>query len=120
MECICIVLYLQAEDGIRNAQESRGHGDEYKKQPIRDCMASSIPIVVICGQVPTAAIGTDGFQEAPVTNIMGNCAKHVFLVTEPERLEARPFYISDAADESNGSHSRPLQTCKKYITHHSY
>ena len=56
--------------------------------PVRDCMADSIPIVVICGQVATGAIGTDGFQEAPVTSIMGSCAKHVFLVTEPERLEA--------------------------------
>jgi acetolactate synthase-1/2/3 large subunit len=47
-----------------------------------------VPIVVICGQVPTGAIGTDGFQEAPVTNIMGAVAKHCFLVTDPERLEA--------------------------------
>jgi len=28
-----------------------------------------VPIVVICGQVPTSAIGSDAFQEAPVTNI---------------------------------------------------
>jgi len=47
-----------------------------------------VPIVVICGQVPTAAIGTDAFQEAPVPNIMGAVAKHCFLVTDPERLEA--------------------------------
>ena len=51
-------------------------------------MADSIPIVVICGQVPTAAIGSDAFQEAPVTAIMGSVAKHVFLVTDPLRLEA--------------------------------
>jgi acetolactate synthase-1/2/3 large subunit len=44
--------------------------------------------VVICGQVPTAAIGSDGFQEAPVANIMGAVAKHCFLVTDPTRLEA--------------------------------
>jgi acetolactate synthase-1/2/3 large subunit len=51
--------------------------------PVRDCAADSVPIVVICGQVPTAAIGTDAFQEAPVANIMGAVAKHVFLVTDP-------------------------------------
>ena len=51
-------------------------------------MADSIPIVVICGQVPTAAIGSDAFQEAPVTAVMGSVAKHVFLVTDPLRLEA--------------------------------
>jgi acetolactate synthase I/II/III large subunit len=56
--------------------------------PVRDCAADSVPIVVICGQVPTAAIGSDAFQEAPVANIMGAVAKHCFLVTDPTRLEA--------------------------------
>src|SRR3974390_1412949 len=48
--------------------------------PIRDCMADSIPVVLICGQVPRAAIGTDAFQEAPVFNIMSSCSKKTFLV----------------------------------------
>jgi len=56
--------------------------------PIRDCMADSIPVVLICGQVARAAIGTDAFQEAPVFNIMNACAKHVFLVENPEDLES--------------------------------
>ena len=56
--------------------------------PVRDCIADSIPIVVICGQVATSSIGTDAFQEAPVTGVMGSVAKHVFLVTDPTRLEA--------------------------------
>lgn len=56
--------------------------------PIRDCMADSVPVVLICGQVPTAAIGSDAFQEAPVYNIMSACAKHCFLVKNPEELEA--------------------------------
>jgi len=47
-----------------------------------------VPIVVICGQVSTAAIGTDAFQEAPVPSIMGAVAKHIFLVTNPAKLEA--------------------------------
>jgi acetolactate synthase-1/2/3 large subunit len=51
-------------------------------------MADSVPIVVICGQVPTSAIGTDAFQEAPVPSIMGAVAKHVFLITDPTKLEA--------------------------------
>jgi acetolactate synthase-1/2/3 large subunit len=55
--------------------------------PVRDCMADSVPIVVLCGQVATSSIGTDAFQEAPVSAIMGAIAKHVFLVTDPERLE---------------------------------
>ena len=65
-----------------------GPGATNTVTPVRDCMADSVPIVVICGQVARAAIGTDAFQEAPVTAIMGSVAKHVFLVTEPQRLEA--------------------------------
>lgn len=56
--------------------------------PVRDCMADSIPVILICGQVPTGAIGTDAFQEAPIFNVMSPCAKHVFLVQDPEKLEA--------------------------------
>ena len=56
--------------------------------PVRDCMADSIPVVMLSGQVPTAAMGTDAFQEAPIYNIMTPCAKHVFLVSKPEVLEA--------------------------------
>jgi acetolactate synthase-1/2/3 large subunit len=44
--------------------------------------------VVICGQVPTGAIGTDAFQEAPVSSCLGPVAKHTFLITDPEKLEA--------------------------------
>ncbi len=56
--------------------------------PVRDSMADSVPVVLICGQVARAAIGSDAFQEAPVFNIMSSCAKHVFLVQDPEALEA--------------------------------
>src|SRR6185436_5840461 len=54
----------------------------------RDCQADSIPVVLICGQVPRAAMGTDAFQEAPVFSIMAACAKNVFLVTDETKLEA--------------------------------
>lgn len=64
-----------------------GPGATNTVTPIRDCMADSVPVVLITGQVARAAMGTDAFQEAPIVNIMGACAKHVFLVTQPERLE---------------------------------
>lgn len=80
--------YARASGKVGVAMVTSGPGATNCVTPVRDCMADSIPIVVICGQVPTGAIGTDGFQEAPVTNIMGSCAKHVLLVTDPTRLEA--------------------------------
>lgn len=65
-----------------------GPGATNTVTPVRDAMADSVPMIVICGQVPRAAVGTDAFQEAPVFNIMSACAKHVFLVKEPADLEA--------------------------------
>jgi acetolactate synthase-1/2/3 large subunit len=80
--------YARASGRVGVALVTSGPGATNTVTPVRDCMADSIPIVVICGQVPSTAIGTDGFQEAPVSTIMGSVAKHVFLVTEPRKLEA--------------------------------
>ena len=80
--------YARASGKVGVALVTSGPGATNTVTPVRDCMADSIPIVVISGQVPTAAIGTDAFQEAPVSSIMASCAKHVFLVTDAARLEA--------------------------------
>ena len=80
--------YARASGKVGVVMVTSGPGATNTVTPVRDCMADSVPIVVICGQVPTAAIGTDAFQEAPVTAIMGAVAKHVFLVTDPNELEA--------------------------------
>jgi acetolactate synthase-1/2/3 large subunit len=80
--------YARASGKVGVCLVTSGPGATNTVTPVRDCMADSIPIVVICGQVPTSAIGTDAFQEAPVSSIMGSVAKHVFLVTDPEKLEA--------------------------------
>lgn len=80
--------YARASGQVGVVMVTSGPGATNTVTPVRDCMADSVPIVVICGQVPTNAIGTDAFQEAPVSAIMGAVAKHVFLVTDPGRLEA--------------------------------
>ena len=80
--------YARASGEVGVAIVTSGPGATNCVTPVRDCMADSVPIVVICGQVPRAAIGTDAFQEAPVTAVMGSVAKHVFLVTDPESLES--------------------------------
>jgi acetolactate synthase-1/2/3 large subunit len=80
--------YARASGKVGVALVTSGPGATNTVTPVRDAMADSVPIVVICGQVPTAAIGTDAFQEAPISSIMGSCAKHVFLVTDPNQLEA--------------------------------
>ena len=64
-----------------------GPGATNSVTPVRDCQADSVPVVLITGQVPRAAMGTDAFQEAPVFNIMAACAKHVFLLTDETKVE---------------------------------
>jgi len=80
--------YARASGKVGVAVVTSGPGATNTVTPVRDCMADSIPIVVICGQVATSAIGTDAFQEAPVTGVMGSVAKHVFLITDATQLEA--------------------------------
>ena len=55
----------------------------------------SIPLVVISGQVPTAAIGQDAFQECDTVGITRPCVKHNFLVKDVRDLAAtvkKAFY----------------------------
>ncbi len=80
--------YARASGRVGVVMVTSGPGATNCVTPVRDCMADSVPIVVICGQVPTGAVGTDAFQEAPVSAVMGAVAKHVFLVTDPAKLEA--------------------------------
>src|SRR5271166_5410398 len=80
--------YARASGKVGVAMVTSGPGATNTVTPVRDSMADSVPIVVICGQVATTSIGTDAFQEAPVPSIMGAVAKHVFLITDPTKLEA--------------------------------
>jgi len=80
--------YARATGRVGVCIVTSGPGATNTVTPVRDSMADSVPMVVICGQVARASIGTDAFQEAPVPSIMGSVAKHIFLVTDPTRLEA--------------------------------
>src|SRR3954469_10792206 len=80
--------YARASGRVGVCIVTSGPGATNTVTPIRDSMADSVPMVVICGQVPRSAIGTDAFQEAPVSSIMGSVAKHIFLVTDTDKLEA--------------------------------
>ena len=69
---------------------------------IADAMLDSIPIVVITGQVPTALIGTDAFQECDTVGITRHCSKHNYLVKDPAELGEKvheAFYLA--------THGRP-------------
>lgn len=59
----------------------------------------SIPLVIISGQVPTAAIGQDAFQEVDTVGITRPCVKHNFLVKDITELAAtikKAFFIASS------------------------
>lgn len=49
---------------------------------IADAKMDSIPLVAITGQVGTAVIGTDAFQETPIVEVCRGITKHHYLVTD--------------------------------------
>ncbi|MDP9023675.1 MAG: acetolactate synthase large subunit [Actinomycetota bacterium] len=53
---------------------------------LTDALMDSVPVLAITGQVPTAAVGSDAFQEADVTGITMPCTKHNEMVAQPERI----------------------------------
>ena len=57
----------------------------------------SIPMVIFTGQVPSALIGNDAFQEADIVGITRPITKHSYLVREAQNLEQvvhEAFYIA--------------------------
>jgi acetolactate synthase-1/2/3 large subunit len=65
--------------------------------PLMDAGMDSVPLVAITGQVPSAAIGTDAFQEADIRGITMPFTKHNFLVTKAAdipRAIAEAFHIA--------------------------
>ena len=61
--------------------------------PLCDAYMDSIPMVVITGQVPYPAIGTDAFQECDTTGITLPVTKHNFLISEAQDI---PLIIREA------------------------
>ncbi|MFV0244281.1 MAG: acetolactate synthase 3 large subunit [Qingshengfaniella sp.] len=53
---------------------------------LTDALMDSIPVVVLCGQVPTFMIGNDAFQEADTVGITRPCTKHNWLVKDTGEL----------------------------------
>jgi acetolactate synthase-1/2/3 large subunit len=53
---------------------------------IADAKLDSIPLIAITGQVKTAVIGTDAFQETPIVEVCRGITKHHYLVTDVNDL----------------------------------
>ncbi|MFM8937517.1 MAG: acetolactate synthase large subunit [Actinomycetota bacterium] len=67
--------------------------------PLADAHMDSVPVVAITGQVPSAAIGTDAFQEADIRGVTMPVTKHNYLITDPAdipRAISEAFYIANS------------------------
>ena len=81
------VGYARASGKIGVCMATSGPGATNLITGLADALADSIPIVAITGQVPTAAMGSDAFQETDIFGLSLACTKHSFQVTNIDDLE---------------------------------
>ena len=89
--------YARATGRVGVALVTSGPGVTNAVTGIATAYMDSIPIVVVSGQVPTAAIGLDAFQEVDAVGITRPCVKHNFLVKDIKDLAAtfkKAFHIA--------------------------
>ena len=89
--------YAQATGRVGVCLATSGPGATNLVTPIADAYMDSVPLVAITGQVPSAAIGTDAFQEADIVGITMPITKHNFLVQHADdipRTIAEAFHLA--------------------------
>ena len=89
--------YARATGKVGVAIATSGPGATNTVTGIATAYMDSIPLVIITGQVPTALIGNDAFQEVDIVGITRPCTKHNFLVKDVKELAAivkKAFYIA--------------------------
>ncbi len=85
--------YYKASGQTGTAIVTSGPGATNTITGLTDALMDSMGIVVFTGQVPTAVMGCDAFQEADVVGTTRTCTKHNFLV---ERTEDLPRMVKEA------------------------
>jgi acetolactate synthase-1/2/3 large subunit len=89
--------YSRSSQKIGVALVTSGPGVTNAVTGIATAYMDSIPMVVITGQVPTAAIGQDAFQECDTVGITRPCVKHNYLVKDVADLAGtvkKAFYLA--------------------------
>jgi acetolactate synthase-1/2/3 large subunit len=89
--------YSRAHDSVGVALVTSGPGATNTITGLATAHTDSIPMVVFTGQVPTALIGNDAFQEVDTVGITRPVTKHNYLVKDPKKLAStiqEAFYIA--------------------------
>jgi acetolactate synthase-1/2/3 large subunit len=89
--------YAMATGRVGVCMATSGPGATNLVTSIANAYMDSTPMVAITGQVASASIGTDAFQEADIRGITMPITKHNFLVTDPALIPqtiAEAFHIA--------------------------
>ena len=97
--------YARATGKVGVALVTSGPGATNAVTGIADAYMDSIPLVVITGQVPTAVIGTDAFQEVDTFGITLPIVKHSYLVKDVRDLE---WVIDEAFEIASSGKPGPV------------
>ena len=89
--------YARSTGKVGVALVTSGPGATNVVTALATASMDSIPLVVFTGQVPTALIGNDAFQEADIVGITRPCTKYNYLVKDVNELAQtikEAFYIA--------------------------
>jgi acetolactate synthase-1/2/3 large subunit len=89
--------YARASGKVGVCLVTSGPGATNTVTGLATAYMDSIPVVVLTGQVPTALIGNDAFQEADILGITRSCTKHNYLVKSVKdlgRIMREAFHIA--------------------------
>ncbi len=89
--------YARASGKVGVCIATSGPGGTNLVTGIANAYMDSVPMVALTGQVPTAMIGNDAFQEADIVGITRPITKHNYLVTDVDDLPGtikEAFYLA--------------------------
>ncbi len=89
--------YARVSGRVGVALVTSGPGATNTVTGIADAMMDSTPMVVICGQVGTAVLGSDAFQECDLVGVTQPISKWAYQIRRPEDVAwavSRAFYIA--------------------------
>ncbi|GAA4341883.1 acetolactate synthase 3 catalytic subunit [Variovorax defluvii] len=115
--------YARATGEVGVALVTSGPGLTNAVTGIATAYMDSIPMVIISGQVPTAAIGLDAFQECDTVGITRPIVKHNFLVKDPKDLAMtmkKAFHVARSGRPGPVVVDVPKDVSFKKVTYSGY
>lgn len=97
--------YARATGRVGVCLATSGPGATNLVTGIANAFLDSVPIVAITGQVPTALMGTDAFQEVDIFGMTLSVVKHSFVVRRPEDL---PDVLREAFETARSGRPGPV------------